>query len=345
MQKNILVTGGTGFIGSHTVVTLIEAGYQVTIIDNLSNSNADIVDRIEKITGIRPGFEKLDLNDNELIKNFFAKKHDFDGIIHFAAYKAVGESVKEPLKYYGNNIGSLINLLQIALSYSITHFVFSSSCTVYGEPDELPVTEQTPVKKPSSPYGNTKKIAEEILQDVVKSTSLKAISLRYFNPTGAHPSALIGELPLGIPNNLIPIITQTAIGKREKVIVYGDDYPTPDGTCIRDYIHVLDLAKAHVKALERLAKQVNKENYEVFNVGTGKGNSVLEVIQTFEKVSGQKLNYEIGPRRDGDIIQIYADTNLANEVLGWKAVEPLESMLASAWKWEQYLAEQGQQWF
>jgi UDP-glucose 4-epimerase len=338
MQK-ILVTGGTGFIGSHTVVSLLEAGYQVTIVDNLSNSRLDVLDGIEKITGKRPEFYLLDLSDIIAVKVFFELNSDFDGVIHFAAFKAVGESVLEPLKYYKNNLGSLLNLLEFMVLKKIPNMVFSSSCTVYGQPDILPVTENSPVKKAESPYGSTKIISEQIIEDIVKTGDVKAISLRYFNPIGAHPSALIGELPLGPPNNLVPVITQTAIGKRDTVTVFGDDYDTPDGSCIRDYIHVTDLAKAHVVALKRLIDQKQKSACEVFNVGTGTGYSVLEVIKTFEHVSGQKLSYKIGPRRPGDITKIYADTTLANTELGWKAEENLESMVKSAWEWEKKMRQ------
>lgn len=335
MAKRILVTGGTGFIGSHTAVELQKSGYDVVIVDNLDNSFKEVLDGIAKITGIKPEFHKLDLTEKASLNGFFASQVRFDGVIHFAAHKAVGESVEKPLKYYSNNIMSLVNLLEVMLSTGTQNFVFSSSSTVYGQPDHLPVTEASPVQQPESPYGNTKKISEEIIADTVKSSKLKAVALRYFNPIGAHDSGLIGELPTGIPNNLIPYITQTAIGKRDVLTVYGNDYPTPDGTCIRDYIHVVDLGKAHVRALERMEGNLNKENFEVYNVGTGRGYSVLEVIKAFEAASGQKLNYRIGPRRAGDVIQIYADTSLANKELNWKAEETLHSMVASAWKWEQ----------
>jgi len=334
MQK-ILVTGGTGFIGSHTVVALIEAGFEATIIDDLSNSRLEVLDGIEKITGTKPDFYKLNLNSKEEVYDFFNRFPYFDGVIHFAALKAVGESVEKPLEYYSNNLGSLINLLENIKLKRLKNLVFSSSCTVYGQPDQLPVTENFPIKKAESPYGNTKIISEQIIEDLCKQKKLNSISLRYFNPIGAHPSALIGELPIGPPNNLIPVVTQTAIGKRDKVIVFGDDYPTVDGSCIRDYIHVTDLANAHVIALQRMVAGKQRTNYEVFNIGTGTGYSVLNVINTFEKVSGVKLNYEIGPRRQGDVVQIYADTSFANEELGWKATEDLESMVSSAWEWEQ----------
>jgi UDP-glucose 4-epimerase len=336
MTQKVLVTGGTGYIGSHTVVALQEAGYEVIIADNLENSFPQVLDGITKTSGIKPGFIRLDLRDRETVRSFFQKEKDFSGIIHFAAYKAVGESVENPLAYYQNNLGGLMNLLEEMLENGIRNLVFSSSCTVYGEPETLPVTENSPVKAPESPYGNTKKISEEIIRDCVEAwPGLKAICLRYFNPIGAHASGYIGELPIGPPNNLIPIVTQTAIGKREKVTVFGTDYPTPDGSCIRDYIHVMDLAKAHVKALERLISGSNKANCEYFNLGTGKGYSVLEVLNTFEKVSGLKLNYVLGERRNGDVVQIYADTAYANEELGWQANETLEEMVRSAWQWEQ----------
>jgi UDP-glucose 4-epimerase len=338
MQK-ILITGGTGFIGSHTVAALCEAGYEVTIIDNLSNSFMEVLDGIEKITATRPDFHNIDLKDQEALSAFFKEHPFFNGVIHFAAYKAVGESVEQPLKYYQNNLGSLTNLIDCMNRSGVNNLVFSSSCTVYGQPDELPVTEKSPIKKAESPYGNTKVISEQIIEDVVKTGGLNAISLRYFNPIGAHPSALIGELPIGVPNNLIPVVTQTAIGIRDKITVYGEDYPTPDGSCIRDYIHVTDLARAHVVALKRLIGGNQKSNYEVFNLGTGTGYSVLEVLNTFEKVSGLKLNFEIGPRRNGDIMKIFADTTYANMELSWKAEEGLESMIRSAWAWQQKLGE------
>jgi len=334
-KQKILVTGGTGFIGSHTVVALFEAGYDVTITDNLSNSFIEVLDGIEKISGCKPEFYNLDLTNKDAVNSFFDTNSNFDGVIHFAAYKAVGESVDLPLKYYGNNLGSMVNLLENMGQKKIKNLVFSSSCTVYGEPDSLPVTENSPVKKAESPYGTTKIMGETILEDAVKANIVNAISLRYFNPIGAHPSALIGEIPIGVPNNLIPVVTQTAIGKRKKITVYGDDYPTPDGSCIRDYIHVTDLAKAHVIALKRMISGTQKKDYEVFNIGTGTGYSVIEVLNTFEKVSGLKLNYEIGERRKGDVIKIFADTSFANQELGWKAEENLETMVGSAWAWEQ----------
>lgn len=335
-MAKVLVTGGLGFIGSHTVVELQNAGHQVVIIDDLSNSSIDVLDRITKITGQKPIFEKIDLREKETVNQFFNKYSDIDGVIHFAASKAVGESVENPLLYYENNISSLVYILQNLSKKSNIGFIFSSSCTVYGQADELPITENAPVKKAESPYGNTKQIDEEIIFDTCRVTpQIKAIALRYFNPIGAHPSAEIGELPVGIPQNLVPFITQTAIGIREQLSVFGNDYPTPDGTCIRDYIHVVDLAKAHVVALERILNNKNKSNFEVFNVGTGKGSSVLEVIQSFEKVSGKKLNYKIVSRRAGDVIAAYANTDKANNELGWKAQSSLDEAMASAWKWEQ----------
>ncbi|WP_370478737.1 UDP-glucose 4-epimerase GalE [Tamlana flava] len=335
-MDKILVTGGLGFIGSHTVVELQNEGYEVVIIDDLSNSSIDVLDGITAITGKKPIFEKLDLKDKAGVEAFFAKHNDIKGVIHFAASKAVGESVKEPLLYYENNIGTLVYILKELKKLPEASFIFSSSCTVYGQADELPITENAPVKQAESPYGNTKQIGEEIIKDTCKVTPiLKAIALRYFNPVGAHESAKIGELPIGVPQNLVPFITQTAIGLREQLSVFGDDYPTPDGTCIRDYIHVVDLAKAHVVALERLLQNKNKANYETFNLGTGKGSSVLEVVQAFEKVSGEKLNYKIVGRREGDIISAYADTTKANEELGWKTKLTLDDAMRSAWKWEQ----------
>lgn len=336
MAKQILVTGGVGYIGSHTTVELIEKGYEVVIIDNLSNSQIEMLDGIEQITGVRPAFEQLDICDNELLDKFFVKYPNIEAIIHFAAYKAVGESVEKPLMYYENNLVSLVNILKGMEKYGVPNIVFSSSCTVYGEPDELPVTENAPIKKANSPYGNTKQISEEILTDTANSNeSLNVVSLRYFNPIGAHSSGLIGELPLGVPNNLVPFITQTAIGIREQLSVFGDDYNTPDGTCIRDYINVVDLAKAHVVAIERLLGKKNKSQFEVFNIGTGQGSSVKEVVNAFEKASKSPLNYKIVERRPGDVEKVYADTTHANNELGWKAEIGLEETLASAWKWEQ----------
>lgn len=336
-METILVTGGTGYIGSHTAVELINEGYGVVIADNLSNSDTSVLDGIEKITGVRPGFQKLDIGDKMRLGEFMDKNSDISAVIHFAAFKAVGESVEKPLLYYRNNLVSLINLLEEMQQRSISNLVFSSSCTVYGQPDVLPVTESAPVKKAGSPYGNTKKISEDIIEECVRAnTELKSISLRYFNPIGAHPSALIGELPLGVPDNLVPFITQTAAGVRGELKVFGDDYDTPDGSCIRDYLHVTDLARAHVIAVKRMLENRNKNNYEVFNLGTGKGVSVLEMIKTFEKVSSLKLNYSITGRRPGDIEQVWADTDLANRELEWEARISLEEALASAWKWEKY---------
>lgn len=335
-MDKILVTGGLGFIGSHTVVELQSEGFEVVIIDNLSNSSIDVLDGITSITGEKPIFENIDLREKADVETFFKKHSDIKGVIHFAASKAVGESVQEPLLYYENNLDSLIYILKELKKLPEANFIFSSSCTVYGQADELPITENAPVKQAESPYGNTKQIGEEIISDTCKVIpNLKAISLRYFNPIGAHESAKIGELPIGVPQNLVPFITQTAIGLRDELSVFGDDYPTPDGTCIRDYIHVVDLAKAHVIALKRLLENNNKSNYETFNLGTGKGSSVLEVVQSFERVSGEKLNYKIVGRREGDIISAYADTKKANEELGWKALLTLDDAMRSAWKWEQ----------
>ncbi len=334
----ILVTGGTGYIGSHTVVELVAAGYEPIIVDNLSNSSIRIIDQIEKISGERPMFFDFDLCDETATADFFKKHQDISGIIHFAAYKAVGESVNEPLKYYRNNLFSLINVLN-ACGNQPVNLVFSSSCTVYGQPEVLPVTEAAPTQKAASPYGNTKQIAEEILQETAAvNANLKIISLRYFNPVGAHASALIGELPIGVPQNLVPFITQTAIGKRDSLTVFGNDYHTSDGSCVRDYIHVVDLAKAHVAALHAL-EQGKSSNFEVFNIGTGKGSTVLEVIKAFETVSGEKLNYQIGPRRAGDVEQIYGAVKKAEQQLGWKTELDLTEMMRSAWAWEKYLAE------
>jgi UDP-glucose 4-epimerase len=331
----ILVTGGLGFIGSHTVVELQNEGFEVVIIDNLSNSSETVLDGIITITGKKPVFENLDIREKTAVQNFFKKHNDIEGVIHFAASKAVGESVVNPLLYYENNINSLVYLLQELQNKPNSNFIFSSSCTVYGQADEMPITENAPIKVAMSPYGNTKQIGEEIIRDVAKVSTIKAILLRYFNPIGAHPSAAIGELPIGVPQNLVPFITQTGIGLRKELSVYGNDYPTPDGTAIRDYIHVVDLAKAHVIALKRLLENKNEGNIETFNLGTGKGSSVLEVIQAFEKVSGQKLPYKIVERREGDITAAYANTEKANTVLGWKAQSSLEEAVASAWKWEQ----------
>lgn len=340
-MSKILVSGGMGYIGSHTVVELFQAGFTPVIVDNLSNSNIKILDQIEKIIGTRPEFYEFDLCDEAKVEAFVKQHVDISGIIHFAASKAVGESVEQPLKYYRNNIFSLVNLLQ-AYKEKPINFVFSSSCTVYGEPDTLPVSESAAIKTATSPYGNTKQIAEEILAETANASSnYQVIALRYFNPVGAHASALIGELPLGVPQNLLPYITQTAIGKREKITVFGGDYDTPDGTCIRDYIHVVDLAKAHVAAIRLLEKGNPNGNYDVFNIGTGIGYSVLEAIKAFEKGSGKPLNYTIGPRREGDVIKVWGDVKKANTELNWKAELGIEEMMTSAWAWEQYLNETG----
>jgi UDP-glucose 4-epimerase len=334
----ILVTGGLGYIGSHTVVELLNEGYDVLIIDNLSNSSIEVLDGIQAITGKRPHFEKLDLKHKQEVSDFFKKHPDILGIIHFAASKAVGESVQNPLMYYENNINTLVYVLQELEGLNQKNFIFSSSCTVYGQADELPITEDAPVKPAESPYGNTKQIGEEIIGDTCKvNSNLKCVALRYFNPIGAHNSAQIGELPIGIPQNLVPYITQTAIGLREQLSVFGGDYPTADGTCIRDYIHVVDLAKAHVVALQRLIENKNQSNFEIFNLGTGKGSSVLEAIQSFEKVTGEKLNYKIVERREGDVTAAYAETSKAEKVLGWKTELSLDDAMSSAWKWEQRL--------
>jgi UDP-glucose 4-epimerase len=337
-MKKILVTGGTGFIGSHTVVELQQEGFEVIIVDNLSNSSIDVLDNITLITGIRPAFEEFDLSDRTKTADFFSRNTDIDGIIHFAAFKAVGESMQKPVEYYQNNVGSLLNILENMKANGIRDMVFSSSCTVYGQPDELPVTEKAPIKQAWSPYGNTKQMCEEILRFTTSTLPIRTIALRYFNPIGAHESALIGELPLGVPNNLVPFITQTAIGLRQVLSVFGNDYDTPDGTAIRDYIHVVDIAKAHVVAIQRMIGEKGKSNLEIFNLGTGNGTSVLEVIQSFERVSGEKLNYQIVPRRPGDVEKVWADTRFANKELGWKAELGLDEMMASAWKWEKALA-------
>ncbi len=331
----VLVTGGTGYIGSHTVTELLNADFEVEIIDNLSNSKLEVLDGIKNITGKNPKFHKIDLVDLNVVHEFFQSSSKFDAIIHFAAYKAVGESVNLPLKYYQNNLIALMNILNCMQEFSINNLVFSSSCTVYGQAEKLPVTEKSPIIKADSPYGNTKQISEEIIEDVVcSSDKLNSISLRYFNPIGAHESAEIGELPLGVPDNLVPYITQTAVGIRKQLNIFGDDYNTHDGTAIRDYIHIIDLAKAHVKAVKRLLRKENKKMYEVFNLGTGKGNSVLELVKTFEKVTGVKINYKITDRRPGDIEQVWADTRLANTELGWETEKSLEEGLLSAWNWE-----------
>ncbi len=337
MNAKILVTGGTGYIGSHTVVELLMRGYQVVIADNLSNSYQNVVDNIELITGKRPFFEKIELCDDGQVRQLFEKHKDITGVIHFAALKAVGESVEKPLLYYRNNLFALINVIQCMLEHNCHCFVFSSSCTVYGQPDKLPVKEDSPVQQAISPYGNTKQISEEIIKDKAVIAPLKASLLRYFNPIGAHESAIIGELPIGVPNNLVPFITQTAIGKREMLKVFGKDYSTPDGTCIRDYIHVVDLAKAHIISLERMLHDKNKKPVEVFNLGTGRGNSVLEVINAFEEATGVKLNYTFASRRSGDVEQIWADTTYAQNELGWKAEKSLKQMVKTAWEWELHL--------
>lgn len=334
MKKTVLVTGGTGFIGSHTSVELIKAGYDVVIIDNLYNSEKSVLEGIQGITGVRPEFEEFDLCDTERLDGFF-KRHSVDAVIHFAAYKAVGESVKKPLEYYRNNLLSLLNLLGAMEKFGIPSLVFSSSCTVYGQPDKLPVTENSPVKPALTPYGKTKQISEDIICETMNvKPALRAIALRYFNPIGAHPSALIGELPRGVPENLVPFITQTAIGLREGLKVFGNDYNTPDGSCVRDYLHVVDLAKAHVVAVKRLIEGQNENNYEVFNLGTGVGVSVFEAIKSFEKVSGVKLKYTVAGRREGDIEKIWADPSFANKVLGWKTESSLDEAMETAWRWE-----------
>lgn len=343
MKETILVTGGTGFIGSHTVVELQQAGYNVVIIDNLSNSKADVVDGIEKITGIRPAFENVDCCDMKSMENVFNKYNSIKGIIHFAASKAVGESVQKPLLYYRNNILSLINILELMSQHGVKGIIFSSSCTVYGQPspENLPVTENAPIQKALSPYGNTKQINEEIIQDYIHSGApIKSVILRYFNPIGAHPTAHIGELPNGVPMNLIPFVTQTAIGIRKQLKIFGNDYNTPDGTCIRDYIYVVDLAKAHVKAMERILEDKDTDSVEIFNIGTGRGVSTLEVVEGFEKATGVKVNWEYAPRREGDIEKVWADPAKANNVLGWKAETSLEDTLRSAWKWQVKLDEE-----
>ena len=343
MKQTILVTGGTGFIGSHTTVELIEAGYEVVVVDNLSNSRIEVLDGIEKITGVRPAFESIDLRDREAVDEVFKKYSSIAGIIHFAASKAVGESVQKPLLYYRNNVVSLLNLLELMPEYGVKGIIFSSSCTVYGQPkpENLPVTEDAPHQKATSPYGNTKEINEQIILDYIRSGApIKSIVLRYFNPVGAHPSALIGELPNGVPSNLIPYVTQTAIGIRKELTIFGNDYATPDGTCIRDYIYVVDLAKAHVAAMTRVLDK-EEDAIEYFNIGTGKGNSTLEIVETFEKATGVKLNWKYGPRREGDIEKIWGDCTKANKLLEWKADTPLSDVLASAWKWQLKLREEG----
>jgi len=335
MKRKILVTGGTGYIGSHTSVELINEGFEVVIIDNLYNSEAEVVDRIQMITGIKPSLEVIDICDKTGLQIFFEKNRDIAAIIHFAAYKAVSESVSKPLEYYYNNLVSLINLLDLMKRFNVPDLVFSSSCTVYGQPEKLPVTEDAPLQPAASPYGNTKQIGEEIIRDATFSDKkIKAIALRYFNPIGAHPSGLIGELPRGVPENLVPFITQTAYGLRDELKVYGNDYDTPDGSCIRDYLHVVDLAKAHVVAVKRLLEGRNRKGFEVFNLGTGKGVSVLEAINSFERVSGIKLKYRITGRRPGDIEKIWADPSFANQELGWKTISTLDEAMKTAWEWE-----------
>jgi len=344
MKKTILVTGGTGFIGSHTTVELQQAGYDVVIVDNLSNSNIQVLDGIEQITGTRPAFEKVDCCDFSGMENVFAKYPGICGIIHFAASKAVGESVEKPLLYYRNNITGLLNLLELMPKYDVKGIIFSSSCTVYGQPtaENLPVTEDSPIQKALSPYGNTKQINEEIISDYIHSGApVKSVILRYFNPIGAHPSALIGELPNGVPMNLIPFVTQTAIGIRGQLKVFGNDYDTPDGTCVRDYIYVVDLAKAHVKAMERVLTNNDTEPLEYFNIGTGNGVSTLEVVKAFERVTGVRLNWTYAPRREGDIEKIWANPDRANNVLGWKAETGIEETLSTAWNWQLKLRERG----
>ncbi len=337
MAKKILVTGGTGYIGSHTTVELQQAGYEVVIIDNLSNSNASVLDGIEGITGRRPVFVEADVTDRAALRKLFEDNPGIEGIIHFAASKAVGESVEKPILYYRNNLNSLMNLLELMPEFGVKGIVFSSSCTVYGEPDTNPIDETAPIKPATSPYGNTKQICEEIIRDYIHAVKgVKSILLRYFNPVGAHPSALIGELPNGVPNNLVPYITQTAAGIRKELTVFGDDYDTPDGSCIRDFIDVVDLAKAHVVAMQRMLCK-DTDAVEVFNLGTGRGVSVLELIDTFEKVNGVKVPHRIGPRREGDIEKIWAEPRKANEVLGWKAVVPVAETLANTWRWQQHL--------
>ncbi len=332
-MKNILVTGGAGYIGSHTVVELTNAGYTPIIVDNFSNSDKSVIKRLAKITGKKITVHPGDFQNEKLLTKILTN-NKIDGVIHFAAYKAVGESVSVPLKYYANNVGGIVTLLKVLQKHEVTNFVFSSSCTVYGEPDVLPITEEAPSVPSKSPYGTTKQMGEQIIKDTAQSSSLRALALRYFNPIGAHESALIGELPIGAPNNLVPYLTQTVAGIRKKLTVYGSDYPTPDGTCIRDYIHVVDLAKAHVKALEYLAEQ-KPGYYDVCNIGTGKGSSVLEIIQTFEKVTGRKVPHIIGPKREGDVTAVYAEVKRATDMLGWRADKTLEEGLADSWRWQE----------
>jgi UDP-glucose 4-epimerase len=338
MKSKILLTGGAGYIGSHTAVALAAAGYEPILVDNFANSSEKVLEGLEQILGDRPTFYRADCTDRAAMEAIFKQEESIKGVIHFAAYKAVGESVAEPLKYYHNNLDSLLVLLDLMEQYGVAELVFSSSCTVYGQPDALPVTEESPIKPANSPYGRTKQICEDILQDAVKSgRNLKAVALRYFNPVGAHPTALIGELPNGVPNNLVPFVTQTAAGLRQQLTVFGQDYNTPDGTCVRDYIHVLDLADAHIKAFEYLRDTADTAFYDVVNVGTGQGNTVLEVIRTFEAVSGQSLNYQIGPRRPGDVEQVWADVAKANKVLRWQTKHSLEDALRDSWRWQQQL--------
>lgn len=333
-MSKILVTGGLGYIGSHTVVELINNGYEVVIVDNLSNSSIEVLDRLEQLTGKKINFEKIDLRDKEKVSKLFKTYSEINGVIHFAASKSVSESVENPLKYYENNIAALVYLMDAMIETNVNNFIFSSSCTVYGQAEEMPITENTPIQKAMSPYGNSKKIGEEIIEDTCKVTSLKSVLLRYFNPIGAHESSLIGELPVGVPQNLVPFITQTAAGIREELLVYGVNYPTTDGSAVRDYIHVVDLAKAHVVALNRLLKDENETKVEVFNLGTGKGNTVLEVIDAFEKVAERRLPFRVVGRREGDITIAYANTEKANEVLKWKAEKDIEESILSAWNWE-----------
>lgn len=342
MSKKILVTGGAGYIGSHTAVELQNAGYEVIVVDNLSNSDESVMDGVARITGIRPAFEHLDCNDRDGMRRVFEKYPDIAGVIHFAASKAVGESVQNPLLYYRNNLVSLMNVLELMGEFGVKGIVFSSSCTVYGQPDVLPVDEFAPIKPALSPYGNTKQICEEIVRDTIHSgAAFRAILLRYFNPIGAHPSAEIGELPLGVPQNLIPYLTQTAIGIRKELSVFGNDYNTPDGSCIRDYINVVDLAKAHVVAMNRMLNGLSDDAVEVFNLGTGRGVSVLELINSFERATGVAVPHKIVGRREGDIEQVWANPDRANNVLGWTAVETLDDTLASAWRWQEKLRERG----
>ena len=338
MKKTVLVSGGAGFIGSHVTVELTEAGYDVVVADNMSNCDMTCFDGVTRIIGRRLPFVQMDFCDMEAVERLFSD-YRIDAVIHFAAFKAVGESVEEPVLYYRNNLSSFLNVLEAARTHGGCNVLFSSSATVYGEPDELPVTERSPRQPATSPYGNTKQMCEDFLRDAVKAyPRIKGIALRYFNPIGAHPSALIGELPRGVPNNLVPFITQTAIGKRECLSIFGNDYPTPDGTCLRDYIDIVDLAKAHVCAVSRMLDGKMKEPYEIYNIGTGRPVSVLELVTAFEKVNGLKLNYRFAPRRPGDVTAIWADPTLANEELGWKAERSIEDTLAAAWAWEKHLA-------